>query len=82
MLGIFKTILIAFTLAALILILAPVTPAFAYMDPNTGNLIFQILLPVITVITTACIFFKNKVRRLYCLIKESLKSVGKKSKQS
>lgn len=82
MLAIFKLIVIVFAALALNLLLAPTTPAFAYMDPNTGNLIFQILLPVITGITTACLFFKSKIRRLYCLIRESFKSLGIKSKQS
>lgn len=55
------------------------SPAFAYIDPNSGNLIYQILLPLITVITTACLFFKNKIRRLYYKIKEFLQSHKKKS---
>jgi hypothetical protein len=81
MLGIFKITSIGIAIAAPILLLALVTPAFAYMDPNTGNLIFQILLPVITGVTTAWLFFKSKIRRLYCLIRESLKSAGSKSKK-
>ena len=82
MLSIIRTIVLGLSLAILFLILPPVTPACAYIDPNTGNLIFQILLPIITAITTALLFFKNKVRRLYCRIKESLTSVRKKSKSS
>lgn len=82
MVCILKIIVIVFSAAALILLLAPTTPAFAYIDPNTGNLIFQILLPVITVITTACLFFKSKIRRLYCLIKEYSQSLGRKSNKT
>ncbi len=77
-----KIMVIVFIAAVLNLLLGASSPAFAYIDPNTGNLIYQILLPIITVITTACLFFKNKIRRLYCLVKESLQSLKRKSKQS
>jgi hypothetical protein len=50
--------------------LALPSPVWAYIDPNTGNLIFQILFPVITFITTALLFFKNSIRRLIVALKE------------
>lgn len=62
----------------MILLLATVTPAFAYMDPNTGNLIYQILFPIITVLATVYLFFKSKVRRLFQYLKMHLASFLKR----
>ncbi|MDI6855083.1 MAG: hypothetical protein QME75_15935 [Deltaproteobacteria bacterium] len=64
---------------ALDLCLALPSPAWAYLDPNTGNLIFQILFPVITFITTALLFFRNAIRRLIVSLKEMISpKAGKK----
>ena len=53
--------------------LALPSPAWAYLDPNTGNILFQILFPVITFITTALLFFKNSIRRFIVFLKEMIK---------
>ena len=37
--------------------------ALAYIDPNTGNLIFQILFPIFTAVTTGYLICKNMIRR-------------------
>jgi len=42
--------------------------AFAYIDPNTGGYVFQILFPIISAIAGILIFFKNGVKRLIALI--------------
>lgn len=39
------------------------SPAWAYTDPNTANFIFQLLFPVITVLGTGFLLFKNYIRR-------------------
>lgn len=39
----------------------------AYIDPNTGGYVFQILFPVISAIAAAFLFFKN---RMVMLIKK------------
>ena len=42
--------------------------ALAYIDPNTGNLIFQILFPIFTLATTGYLICKNAIRKkLYSL---------------
>jgi hypothetical protein len=48
------------------------SPALAYLDPNTGNLIFQILFPIITALATAYLFCKKAVQRLWAALKERL----------
>jgi hypothetical protein len=40
-------------------ILCPGT-AFAYIDPNTGGYVFQILFPIISAITAVLLFFKKQ----------------------
>jgi len=41
------------------LVAALPSTALAYLDPNTGNLIFQALLPVITFFLAVYLFFKQ-----------------------
>lgn len=53
--------------------LALTSPAWAYLDPNTGNLIFQILFPILTFITTALLFFKKSIRRFIVALKEMIR---------
>lgn len=48
---------------ALEILLAFPTPASAYTDPNIGNLVFQILFPIITVLSTAYLFCRNFIKR-------------------
>lgn len=47
--------------------------AAAYVDPNTGNLVFQILFPVFTVIATIYLSCKSTARRLIASVKGRLK---------
>jgi hypothetical protein len=48
--------------------------ALAYIDPNTGNIIFQILFPILTVITTSYLLCKNFIRRKIYYFKEWINS--------
>ncbi|WP_027184003.1 hypothetical protein [Desulfovibrio inopinatus] len=56
-------------LATLVVMLVEVVPAYAYVDPNLGNAIFQILFPVLTVLSTVLLVFRNSVRRVFHSIK-------------
>jgi len=60
----------------LILLLGIPSSALAYIDPNTGNIIFQILFPIITAIVTGYLFCKNAISRKFNALKARL---GKKS---
>ncbi len=62
----------------LILLLAIPSTALAYIDPNTGNIIFQILFPIITAIVTGYLFCKNAIYRKFKALKNRLskKSCG------
>jgi hypothetical protein len=39
------------------------SPAGAYTDPNLGNLVFQILFPIITVLSTGYLLCKKYIKR-------------------
>jgi len=56
---------LAFLLAAL---LAPRT-ALAYIDPNTGGMIFQILAPLLAMLTSGWLFFKDRISAIFNRIK-------------
>lgn len=47
-----------------LILLAPAL-SYAYIDPNTGGYVFQILFPIISAIVTLCLFFKNQVVRIF-----------------
>ena len=48
--------------------------AMAYVDPNTGNFIFQILFPIFTAVTTGFLICKNAIRRKLYWCKEWLRN--------
>lgn len=48
-------------------------PAWAYLDPNTGNLIFQALLPIITFFLTAFLLFKRATLKLLHSLRDRIK---------
>lgn len=54
--------------------------AGAYSDPNIGSLIFQILFPVITVVSTAYLFCKNYLKRKYTSLRTRWQGGGSVSK--
>jgi hypothetical protein len=63
---------------ALEAIMAFPTPAGAYTDPNLGNLVFQILFPVITVLTTGYLLCKNYLKRKLTSLRKRFKESGLK----
>jgi len=69
MMDTFRFKVMVFTLSLLLLI--PL-PAMAYVDPNTGNIIFQILFPIVTVVGTGYLILKNVIRRKLGSLKRRL----------
>jgi len=51
-------------LLLLTIVLTPV-PALAYIDPNTGGMIFQMLAPLLAAITGAWLFAKDKIKAVF-----------------
>lgn len=68
-----KVYIVSFVMLVDLIICLP-SPAAAYIDPNTGNLIYQILFPVFTAILTFFVICKNKIRNkikdFICLFKK------------
>ena len=52
-------------------LLAPL-PAFAYIDPNTGGMIFQILAPILAMITSAWLFLKDRIKAAFYRLKRMI----------
>lgn len=42
-----------------------VSPAFAYIDPNTGGYLFQLLAPLLALAISAWMFFSNQVKAIW-----------------
>ena len=49
------------------------SPAFAYIDPNTGGYIFQLLAPLVAILTSLWIFCSHQVKALWRSIIRFLK---------
>jgi len=47
------------------LLLSCPSDSYAYIDPNTGGYIFQLLFPIISAIGAIAIFFRNGLKRLF-----------------
>ena len=51
----------------------------AYVDPNTGGYVFQILFPILSAIAAMWLFFKNQMKRtIRGVFKLVLRASGKK----
>ena len=46
-------------------VLAAPSIAFAYIDPNTGGYVFQMLLPIATAVAAAFLFFKRHILNFF-----------------
>lgn len=57
-----KHISITFIFAIMIIMLIA-NPAHAYVDPNTGGYVFQILFPILSGIAAIFLFFRDQAKR-------------------
>ena len=55
-------------LLAVSFVVADAADAFAYVDPNTGGYVFQLLFPIISIIAFAYLFLKRQVKLLFARI--------------
>ena len=72
--AIFNTIIITIiiTMACVMICLFPNT-SYAYTDPSFGSFIYQLMFPILTVISIAYLAFKKNVNNLIVKIKNRLK---------
>jgi len=69
----------AITIVFLMSLAAYGTAQAAYIDPNTGGLLFQVLAVLIGVISGFLLLFSSQVKKAFYRIKRSLR--GEKSEQ-
>ena len=55
----------------LVVLLTPL-PALAYIDPNTGGMIFQILAPILAMVTSAWLFLKDRIKATFYRLKRMI----------
>ena len=48
-----------------LIVLCTPLPALAYIDPNTGGMIFQVLAPILAMITSAWLFLRDRIKSLW-----------------
>jgi hypothetical protein len=62
---------------ALLIIIGVALPAdaFAYVDPNTGGLLFQLIAPLLLALAAAWAFLRHQIRQLGQRIVRALKSL-------
>lgn len=51
-------------------------PAHAYVDPNAGGLLFQLLTPIVALATAGLTFARRQLIRLWDLLLERIKAVA------
>ena len=67
-----KKTVILLVACALELVMCFPAPAGAYTDPNVGNLIYQVLFPIITALSMGYIFCKKYIKRKFTSWKNRL----------
>ncbi len=71
-----KTVRVLFL--ALSFVMAGAADALAYIDPNTGGYVFQLLFPIISIIAFAYLFLKRQVKLLFARIISFFKHILEK----
>jgi hypothetical protein len=51
-------------------------PAHAYVDPNAGGLLFQLLAPIVALVTAGLTFARRQLIRLWDLLLERIKALA------
>lgn len=54
-------------LLLMVLLVSFASPAFAYIDPNTGGYLYQLLAPLAAIVTSVWMFFTDQVKSLWNL---------------
>ena len=68
-------LIIKSVLLALIFSLVAVRPALAYIDPNTGGLLFQALATVLALFSGVALIFSRQLRMAFARAKRFLRSL-------
>lgn len=66
---------------SLILIAVGVQPALAYIDPNTGGMLFQILAAAFASISAILLIFSRQVRTIFARVRRGLRGMFRGSSE-
>ena len=77
-----KTMPVFVALVTVFVTVAEVKNAFAYVDPNTGGYIFQLLFPLISAIAFAYLFLKRQIKMLLVRMGNFFKGIFSKKSSS
>ena len=70
-----RRIIVKSTVLSLILIVVGAQPALAYIDPNTGGMLFQILAVAFASISAVLLIFSRQVRTVFARIRRGLRGL-------
>jgi hypothetical protein len=70
-----RRIIVKSVLLALIISLVAVRPALAYIDPNTGGLLFQVLATALALFSGVALIFSRQIRMAFARAKRFLRSL-------
>ena len=69
-----RRVIIKSTVLALIIVVVNAPPAFAaYIDPNTGGMLFQLLAVLFTLLSGILLFFSARIRMAFARVKRRLR---------
>jgi hypothetical protein len=70
-----RRIIIKSVMLALIISLVAVRPALAYIDPNTGGLLFQVLATALALFSGVALIFSRQIRMAFARARRFLRSL-------
>jgi hypothetical protein len=70
-----RRIIVKSVLLALIISLVAVRPALAYIDPNTGGLLFQVLATALALFSGVALIFSRQIRMALARVGRFLRSL-------
>ena len=70
-----KRIVIKSTLAALVATAAGAQPVLAYIDPNTGGMLFQMLAVIFASLSAIVLIFSRQIRTLFARLGRALRGL-------
>jgi lipoprotein signal peptidase len=62
------------SLVGFLLLLSITTPAYAYLDPNAGGVLFQLLTPLLAVAAAAFTYARKQLGRAWLLLAGAVKN--------
>jgi hypothetical protein len=65
-----------YRICVVLLLLAIAVPAFAYIDPNAGGYISQLLAPILMIAATGLTFFRRRIVSAFRWLRDRISPAG------